>query len=87
MRKNADSGVAILACSHDPNHVSWFCDQVVVMGDHRVVAQGKPEDVISREALDHIYSDVCDVGRLNGAKIVFPSHLKALEPSRQRRAS
>ncbi|WP_300673352.1 ABC transporter ATP-binding protein [Desulfoluna sp.] len=86
IRKIADSGVTILACTHDPNHVSWFCDEVVVLGDRKVVAKGKPEQVITRETLNLIYSDMCDVGRLNGSKIVFPSHLTEGRPKGQLRA-
>ncbi len=75
IRKIADSGVTILACTHDPNHVSWFCDAVVVLGNRTVVATGPPDRVITRETLNLIYNDMCDVGQLNGSKIVFPSHL------------
>jgi len=39
MRLVAESGVTILACSHDPNHVSWFCDKVVVMKDNRILKE------------------------------------------------
>lgn len=40
----AEEGKAILACSHDPNHVAWFCDRVVVMADGTVISNGKPEE-------------------------------------------
>ena len=40
LRKLADQGAAIVACMHDPNHVLWFCDSVVVLDKQRLIAQG-----------------------------------------------
>lgn len=72
MREIAEEGKTILACSHDPNHVAWFCDRVVVVGEGAVVAEGHPEDVISEEVLEEIYQDVCSVRTLDGVQMVMP---------------
>lgn len=72
MRDVAGEGKTILACSHDPNHVAWFCDRVVVVGDGTVVAEGPPEDVISEAVLGEIYQDVCSVRMLDGVQMVMP---------------
>ena len=72
MRKVVESGITILACSHDPNHVAWFCDKAVVMNGHGIIAKGTPSDVITQQVLDEIYQGICDVRNLGGVKIVLP---------------
>jgi iron complex transport system ATP-binding protein len=72
MRDVAEDGKTILACSHDPNHVAWFCDRVVVVGSGSVVAEGEPADVISEGVLEAIYRDACTVRSLEGVRMVMP---------------
>ena len=59
MRRVADTGTTILACSHDPNHVSWFCDQVVVMNGRGLMAQGPPSEVITQKKPEHHVPGTC----------------------------
>lgn len=75
MRQIAESGVTILACSHDPNHVSWYCDQVVVMNHNRILREGPPRKVITESVLDEIYRDVCAVRNLDEARMVLPKEV------------
>lgn len=72
MRQVAEEGVTILACSHDPNHVSWFCHKVVVMNRNGIVAEGAPHHVITEPVLDEIYQGVCTVRSMGGARMVMP---------------
>lgn len=72
MRLVAVRGVTILACSHDPNHVSWFCDKVVVMKDNRILKEGSPQGVITEDTMDEIYQDVCSVRSIGGIRMVLP---------------
>ncbi len=83
MRKIADKGITIFACSHDPNHVSWFCDKVVVVKDKRVFTTGSPGDVMTQKTLDSIYKDTCDVKQMDDTKIVFPSNLSQTMENRR----
>lgn len=72
MRRIADSGVTILACSHDPNHVSWYCDHVVIMNHSRILTQGNPMDVINEPTLNNIYHNLCTVKNLDEIRMVIP---------------
>lgn len=72
MRLVAESGVTILACSHDPNHLSWFCDKVVVMKDNRILKAGSSQNVITEDTMDEIYQDICSVRNVGGIKMVLP---------------
>jgi len=51
LRKISGNGTTIIACTHDPNHVMWFCDRVVVMGNKRLISIGSPEVILSEKFL------------------------------------
>ncbi|MGC9308611.1 MAG: ABC transporter ATP-binding protein [Thermoplasmatota archaeon] len=72
LRDIAHMGKTVVACTHDPNHVIWFCDHVVVMGHDGIVAAGPPAEIISEHVLDQIYGDVCAVKQVDQMKMVFP---------------
>ena len=72
LRKLADSGKTIIACTHDPNHISWFCDQVVVLKDGSVLSIGKPKEVINKDTLQELYGDLCTVGDCNDQQVIIP---------------
>jgi iron complex transport system ATP-binding protein len=75
LREIADGGKAVLACAHDPNHVSWFCDEVVVLADGVIVEKGKTRTVFNQETLAKIYADTCKVGSIDGFNVVYPRHI------------
>lgn len=55
LREIASQGVAILVCCHDPNHLLWFCDRAAIMHEGKIFAEGRPQEVISQNTLQHIY--------------------------------
>lgn len=79
LRKIAHKGTTVVACTHDPNHVIWFCDDVVIMGNGGIIAKGTPEEVISEEILDQIYQDTCQVSDLADSKMVYPKKVALLK--------
>ncbi len=79
LRQIADQGTGILACSHDPNHVAWFCDTAVVLGSAGLVARGVPDQIFSQELMDEIYKDACQVSQAMDLKIILPSGLAGYE--------
>lgn len=81
LRQIADQGTTIIACTHDPNHVLWFCDSVVVLGKQQLVAQGKPVDVMCDTVLDNIYEDMCRVSQWESTRMVLPRHVANMEAS------
>ncbi len=72
LRKLAQQGITILACSHDPNHVAWFCDRVIMLGRGRVVADGHPRTAITESTLKTVYREKCTVKRIDGIPVVVP---------------
>ena len=72
LRSLAASGTAVLCCTHDPNHVFWFCDRVVVMRAGRVVTEGPPAEALGTVTLQSLYPGMCDVTTADGAPVVLP---------------
>jgi iron complex transport system ATP-binding protein len=72
LRALAASGTTIVCCTHDPNHVLWFCDRVAVMSAGVVIAEGPPRDALGAATLQRLYPDTCDVTTADGAPVVLP---------------
>ena len=72
MRDIVEDGKTILACSHDPNHVAWFCDSAVVISDSHIIAEGDPDTIINEDLLDDLYHDTCSVTAKDGIPIILP---------------
>lgn len=72
LREIARKGTTILACSHDPNHVAWFCDRVVMLHNQKIVAEGRPADVFEEKLLNALYQDSCRVISVDNMKVVLP---------------
>lgn len=66
-------GKSVLVCTHDPNHVLWFCDRVLVMDSSRLVADGHPREVLDEQTLRKIYGPICNLREIGGNRIVLPS--------------
>jgi len=47
-----NKGFTFLIVTHDSRFVDKFCDRVLVMKDGKIVANGKPEEIFSREDLE-----------------------------------
>ncbi len=79
LRKIADQGTTIVTCTHDPNHVLWFCDTVVVLDKLRFVCQGAPTDVLCNNVLDEVYENTCEVHQYNSTRMVLPRNILSVE--------
>jgi iron complex transport system ATP-binding protein len=75
LRELAAGGTTVVCCTHDPNHVSWFCDRAVVLQAGHVVSQGPPDEALNLATLERLYPGVCSVTRADGLSIVRPSQL------------
>lgn len=56
-------GISTLAALHDLGLAAQYCDYLYAMKDGRVVAQGRPEDVLVKPTLEAIYDIRCEVYR------------------------
>ena len=55
LRINAERGIAMLVVEHNIPFVSRLCRSLSVMGGGRIVAEGKPADVISLPVVQQLY--------------------------------
>jgi iron complex transport system ATP-binding protein len=56
MRTLANSGTSVLMVTHDPDHAFFCADRVLVMHEGVLIAQGRPQEVMTTECLQHIYN-------------------------------
>lgn len=56
-----EEGRTVVACTHDPNHVSWFCDEAAILRQGRLLRQGPVEQVMDNRTLSLLYGGVCEL--------------------------
>ena len=73
LRKLTKEGMPIIVSVHDPNHMLWFCDRVIILHNKRIIANGDPNDVLTEDVLKILYGDICKIKEFNNSlKIVMP---------------
>lgn len=65
-----ESGKTILVCTHDPNHVMWFCDDVLVLQDGKILRSGSTKQLMTTDLLQQLYGPVCTISH----HAVIPFH-------------
>lgn len=79
LQKLSRKGMTIFACTHDPNHILWFCDKVIVLGNEGIIANGVPKDSINNETLNRVYGNICIIKNLKDINVVVLSKIKFME--------
>lgn len=73
IKKLTNNGITAMICTHDPNHVLWFCDTVIVLNKNgRIMTSGEPSKVLSNELLTELYGDICYVKNIDNLQMVIP---------------
>jgi len=73
LRSLAREGHTILTCCHDPNHILWFCDQVLVLKNGKIITDGNPVQCLNTDILRQIYGDDCSCSYVKGVPLVHPT--------------
>lgn len=55
------AGKTILVCTHDPNHVMWFCNRVLVLKKGNIIADGEVKDWMNATLMGKLYGSICTV--------------------------
>lgn len=55
------AGKTILVCTHDPNHVKWFCDRMIVVNQGKVFASGEVGELLTEQLMEQLYGITCRV--------------------------
>lgn len=56
-RKLADEGMAVLMVTHDPNHVLGYADHAIAMQQGHILADGRPEEVLTDNLFQKLYDE------------------------------
>lgn len=55
LKSLADGGVTILAAMHQLNLAVKYCDKLIVLNKGKLVAYGKPEDIVTQKLIEDVY--------------------------------
>lgn len=74
IRQLAADGTGVFVCAHDPNHVLWYTDDVVVLGSEGTfVDTGATRDVLTQDVLDELFPGQGTVSSVHGKPTVLPN--------------
>lgn len=68
-----ESGALGVVAIHDINLAARLCDELVVLHDRKLLAQGKPEDVLTPELLAQVYQVHTDIFSHRDLPVVIPT--------------
>lgn len=69
---NRDFGMTIVMVLHDINQSLYYSDEIVAMKDGRIIAQGKPEKIISSQLVHEVYDVDLDIRSVDGKPFIIP---------------
>lgn len=70
LRSLADNGVTVVAAMHQLSLAARYCDKLVVLKKGKVVACGRPEEVLCEDLIGDVYGVKAFVQRLPGVGLV-----------------
>ena len=69
---NEEYGMTVIMVLHDINQSLYYSDEIVVMKDGRITAQGKPEEIITSKLIKNVYDVELGISAVNGRPFVLP---------------
>ena len=78
----AAQGSGVLLVVHDLTLAAAYCDRIVLLANGRVVARGRPAEVVTAETVRAVYGEAIAVlaHPTTGAPLVIPARLPRSEP-------
>lgn len=68
---NTEYGITIIMVLHDINQSIAYSNHIIAMKDGKILAQGKPEKIITEELIKNVYGIELRVKDLEGNKVVL----------------
>ena len=81
-RDLARAGRGVLFSVHDLDRAARYCDRLILVGQHRLLAVGTPETVLAAENLQAAYGVPC---RVNGSGATFRLEIEEPPEAQQKR--
>ena len=69
---NREFGITIVMVLHDINQSLYYSDETVAMKDGKIIAQGRPEEVITTELVHEVYDVELQIQRTDGKPFILP---------------
>jgi iron complex transport system ATP-binding protein len=71
----SQTGVSVIACTHNPNHVLWYANDVILLNKGTICAHGSTDEVFTQEILDTIYPGHGKIKTVGSAKMILPKNI------------
>ncbi len=70
---NEEYGMTVIMVLHDINHALQYADEIVIVKDHGIFAQGKPDKVLTVDMLARVFGVRADIfTNSQGASVLSP---------------
>ncbi len=69
---NREFGITVIMVLHDINQSLYYSDEIVAMKEGKIIAHGKPEEVISSELVKQVYGVDLKIQQVDGKPFVIP---------------
>ena len=69
---NRDFGITVIMVLHDINQSLYYSDEIVAMKNGKIIAQGRPEEVITTELVQKVFDVDLTIQHMDGKPIVIP---------------
>lgn len=77
----AGGGRSVIASLHDLGLAARWCSRLVLIDNGRIIADGAPEAVLTRETLRNVYGLEAHFGMVEGVPLIFPLDLASPPPA------
>lgn len=72
-------GYTFIKSTHFPNHALWVADRVIMMKEGSIIANGTPDEIITRENLYTLYGREVDIHALKeNFRVCVPTRLETV---------
>ena len=75
----AKEGFTFIKSTHAPDHALWIASRVLMMKEGRIIAEGRPGEVIDGAAIRELYGTRVEVCSMNGGLRMCVPHMAPLE--------
>ena len=69
---NQEYGITIIMVLHDINQSLYYSDEIVAMENGKIIAQGRPEEIITPKLVKAVYDVELQISSVDGKPFVIP---------------
>lgn len=77
LRAEAARGATVIAVLHDLTIAARWCDRLLLIDQGRLIADGKPRDVLTADRIGSVYGVSAFIGEAVGEPLIVPLTVKA----------